>query len=178
MIRKIVVVGTSIVKNFILKIISQNRIKIYGIALIGHECKIAVRGEKGRVTLNHKCDIKEYSRLEAVNGEITLGKMVFINRNATIVSMSSISIGDNSTIGPNFVAYDHDHDYKSGSLSNYISKPISIGSNVWIGANCTVLKGVSIGDNCIVAAGTVVYQDIPNNSVVYQKRDTLIKNIE
>lgn len=82
---------------------------------------------------------------------------------------SLISIGDNVDMNKNFSIYTHD--YGSGVFKNAYdtvlnsSGKVSIGNNIYFGANCTVLKGVSIGDNCIIGAGSIVSHDIPANSV-------------
>ena len=80
-----------------------------------------------------------------------------------------ISIGDNVDMNKNFSIYTHD--YGSGVFKNVYgvvlnsSGAVSIGNNIYFGANCTVLKGVTIGDNCIIGAGSIVSHSIPANSV-------------
>ena len=59
-----------------------------------------------------------------------------------------------------------------------IAKPVSIGSDVWIGGNVTILPGVSIGNNVIIAAGAVVTKDIPDNCVAGGVPVRLIKTLE
>ena len=82
---------------------------------------------------------------------------------------SLISIGNNVDMNKNFSIYTHD--YTSGVFKNIFgtvlnsSGEVSIGNNIYFGANCTVLKGVSIGDNCIIGAGSIVSHNIPANSV-------------
>lgn len=107
---------------------------------------------------------------------LILGDNVFINRNTIIVARNKIDISDGVTIGPNVCIYDHDHDIYS--RGNFVCKDITIKSNVWIGANCTILKGVTIGDNSVISAGCIVSQDIPPNSILIQKRNNVIKLID
>ena len=57
----------------------------------------------------------------------------------------------------------------------YTTAPVTIGNNVWLGAGVIVLKGVTIGDGSVIAAGTVVNRDIPDNSLVYNQRELVIK---
>ena len=82
---------------------------------------------------------------------------------------SLISIGNNVDMNKNFSIYTHD--YGSGVFKNVYgtvlnsSGAVSIGNNIYFGANCTVLKGVTIGDNCIIGAGSIVSHNIPANSV-------------
>ena len=59
-----------------------------------------------------------------------------------------------------------------------IAKPVTIGNDVWIGANCTILPGVTIGNNVVVAAGAVVTKDVPDNCVAGGVPAKIIKEIE
>lgn len=144
--------------------------------LISMKAKFRIDKGNSKIVLGKMVDIKENCRLDAVGGEIHLGKNVFLNRNTVIVSMQEVEIGDYTKIGPNLIIYDHDHDY-CGDRTKYLSAPVKIGKNVWIGANCTILKGVKIGNNSVIAAGTVVTSDIKSDVVVYQKRETRYKSI-
>ena len=76
-------------------------------------------------------------------------------------------IGNQCMFANNFVVVDHDHDRKDGKiLKELVSAPVKIGNNVWCGANVTVLKGVTIGDGAVIAAGSVVNRDVAAYSVV------------
>ena len=110
------------------------------------------------------------------SGVITFGDNVFINDNCVISCQKKITIGNNFHMGNNSSIYDNDHDYKT-SLSKYVSEEVLIGNNVWCGCNVVILKGVKIGDNTVIAAGTIVNEDIPSNSLVYQKNELVIKKI-
>lgn len=88
---------------------------------------------------------------------------------------SEIEIGNK----PNVMIYDHYYDYTKPLKQNfYISDPIVIGNNVWIGSNSIILKGSTIGDNVVIGAGSVVKDYIPNNTVYVQKRELLEKSIK
>lgn len=107
-----------------------------------------------------------------------LGKNVSLNSNNVLACRERVTLGDNVLLSPNVQIYDHDHDYKApGGVAalRYRTSPVVIGSNVWIGANCVILRGATIGDNCVIGANTVVRGDIPANSVVTQKRETVIE---
>lgn len=101
-------------------------------------------------------------------GNLVIGKNVFMNRNCILVCREKIQIADNVTIGPNCCIYDHDHDLNQHG--NYTTQAVSIGENTWIGAGSIILKGVTIGSNCVIAAGSVVTKNVPENTIVYQKR--------
>ena len=95
---------------------------------------------------------------------------------------SLITIGDNVTINKNFTLLTHD--FVSGifleAYGDFLpsSGKVSIGNNVRFGANCTVLKGVNIGDNCFISAGSVVSTDIPSNSIAAGNPCKVITDIE
>ena len=107
-----------------------------------------------------------------------MGRNVSIGSFNVINCQESISLGDDVVLSPNVQIYDHDHDYAcEGGIAamKFLTAPVEIGSNVWIGANCVILRGTKIGNNCVIGANTVVKGEIPANSVVYQQRDTRIK---
>ena len=99
--------------------------------------------------------------------EITIGDNCFFNHNCSLTAAENIVIGNQCMFANNFVVVDHDHDRKDGKiLIELVSAPVKIGNNVWCGANVTVLKGVTIGDGAVIAAGSVVNRDVAAYSVV------------
>ncbi|MEQ8239752.1 MAG: acyltransferase [Cyclobacteriaceae bacterium] len=102
---------------------------------------------------------------------LTLGDHVYINRYTVIDATTEITIGDRTMIGTHCYITDHDHDFKGAPVDQSIGelpiagKPTIIGQNVWIGSHVTILKGVTIGDNCIIGAGSVVTKSIPENMI-------------
>lgn len=97
---------------------------------------------------------------------INIGKNVFINSCCCFQDQGGITINDGVLIGHNAVFATLDHDFNPQERQSMMPKPIVICKNVWIGANVTVLGGVTIGENAIVAAGAVVTKDVPANSIV------------
>ena len=97
---------------------------------------------------------------------IQVGRNVFLNSGCRFQDQGGITIGDGAQIGHNVVLATLNHDPDPANRSQVIPGPIVIGRNVWIGSNATVLPGVTIGDNAIVAAGAVVSRDVPANTVV------------
>ena len=99
--------------------------------------------------------------------EITIGDNCFFSHNCSLTAAENIVIGNQCMFANNFVVVDHDHDRKDGKiLKELVSAPVKIGNNVWCGANVTVLKGVTIGDGAVIAAGSVVNRDVAAYSVV------------
>src|SRR6478672_9172104 len=101
-----------------------------------------------------------------LKGDLTIGEYTFINNDAHIVSHSSLQIGKQVRIGERISIHDENHIFEPVPVNSsvrdlYETRPIQIGNRVWLGANVTVLGGVTIGDDAVVAAGSVVTGDIP-----------------
>ncbi len=102
-----------------------------------------------------------------VNGTIQIGDNTFIGANSKLFIRSNIFIGSDCTISWNVQIADSDiHQMIIGGQERPSSAPIIIGNKVWIGANSSILKGVPLGDGTVVAAGSVVTQSFPLNSLV------------
>ena len=97
---------------------------------------------------------------------IQIGKNVFINHACTFLDMGGITIEDNVLIGPKVNLITENHPLDPTDRKALIAKPILIKRNAWIGAAATILSGVTVGENSIVAAGAVVSKDVPDNVVV------------
>lgn len=96
---------------------------------------------------------------------IEIGENFYMNMNCVILDGAKITFGDNVFVAPNcgFYTAGHPLDVVQRNKGLEYAYPITIGNNVWIGANVTVLPGVSIGDNSVIGAGSVVNKDIPAN---------------
>jgi maltose O-acetyltransferase len=94
---------------------------------------------------------------------ISLGANVFLNFNCVILDVAPVTIGDDTRIGPAVQIYtaDHPRDAALRRTGAESGRPVSIGSNVWIGGGAIILPGVTIGDDAIVAAGSVVTHNVP-----------------
>lgn len=97
---------------------------------------------------------------------IHVGRDVFINSGCRFQDQGGIYIGDGALIGHNVVLATLNHDIAPARRQALKPAPIHIGKRVWIGSNATVLPGVAIGDNSIVAAGAVVTKDVPESVIV------------
>lgn len=97
---------------------------------------------------------------------IHVGKRVFINSGCRFQDQGGIFIGDDALIGHNVVLATLNHHIAPAKRSALLPAPVHIGKRVWIGSNSTVLPGVRIGDNSIVAAGATVTKDVPPNCIV------------
>lgn len=107
-------------------------------------------------------------------GEIILGNNISFNNNCEVYCSESIVIGDDTIISNNCVIRDSDlHKMISSEKPN--NKSIKIGKHVWVGTNSIILKGVTIGDGAVVAAGSVVVNDVPPGSLVAGNPAKVIK---
>ncbi len=97
---------------------------------------------------------------------ISIGKRVFINHACSFLDMGGIIVEDDVLIGPKVNLITENHPLDPTNRRALICKPIVIKRNAWIGAAATILPGVTIGENAVVAAGAVVSKDVPANTVV------------
>lgn len=139
--------------------------------------KISV-AEKGSITIGRGVVTKEGVRFQVESGKLTIGKGCFFNSNCHITCIESIEIGEGCSLGPNIVIVDHDHNFRHKADQMFISSPISIGKNVWIGANSVILRGATIGDDAVIAAGSIVKGTIPKSHLFYEKKNYICKPIE
>jgi acetyltransferase-like isoleucine patch superfamily enzyme len=96
----------------------------------------------------------------------SIGKNVFINFGCTFLDLGGIIIEDNVLFAPGVKLLSEGHPLTPVDRQSLIPKPIHIKQNAWIGANATILQGVTVGENAVVAAGAVVSKDVPANTVV------------
>lgn len=98
---------------------------------------------------------------------IRVGDEFFANYNVTIIDRAPVCIGDGALLAPGVVITTVNHAFLPKARRNHMctAQKIVIGNDVWLGANCTVLAGVTIGDNVVIAAGAVVTRDVPDNCV-------------
>ena len=111
---------------------------------------------------------------------IKMGKNVFVNTNCYFMDCADIVIGDNVFIGPfcGFYTDNHPMDFASRNTGLERAQTITVGDNCWFGANVSVMPGVTIGSGCVIAAGSVVTQDIPDNSMAAGVPAKVMKKIE
>lgn len=138
-------------------------------------------GKHSSVDMNFHCECGKH---------IFIGDKVIINMNCTFLDGNYITIGNNVLIAPNVQLYTATHpvsaserfvenwDEKSGELFfRTKALPITIGNDVWIGGGVIVLPGITIGDNCVIGAGSVVTRSIPSNSLAVGNPCKVIRNL-
>jgi len=110
---------------------------------------------------------------------IELGENFYMNVNCVILDGAKVRFGDNVFVAPGcgFYTAGHPLDVEQRNKGLEYARPITVGSNVWIGGNVIVLPGVTIGDNCVIGAGSVVNRDIPANSLAVGNPCRVIRKI-
>lgn len=163
-----------------------------GQCIVGPTGKVAIQdgSTKEDIVVGKHCRINGLICSQS-HGKITIGDWCAINRNVQIRSLKSVSIGDSTIVSANVIIQDNNshpispsfrrvraqmpagHDLHLWRWSE--SAPITIGSNVWIGENARVCKGVTIGDNSVIGANSVVTKDIPANCVAVGNPARVVK---
>ena len=106
------------------------------------------------------------------------GRDCFVNFGCTFLALGGITIEDDVFIGPHCVLATEYHPENPETRHSLLTKPIVVKRNAWLGANVTVLAGVTIGENAIVAAGSVVTKDVPDNMVMAGSPARVIREIK
>ena len=155
------------------------KIKFKGIGLIPFNSHFNIR--KGIFSGGRKFIMANNSEIRCY-GKLDIGHNFCLNSYSRIMAHEKISIGNNVTIAQFVCILDHDHKYKfinnELKLGGYTTSPIKIGNNVWIADKVTILKGVTIGDNVIIGANSLVNKDVQSNSIVGGVPAKLIKLID
>ncbi|WP_026712916.1 sugar O-acetyltransferase [Flavobacterium daejeonense] len=145
----------------------------YSDDLLKRDILIELLGSSGEgifIEHNFHCDL---------GYNIHVGRNFYAGYNCTILDMAEVRIGDNCLIAPNVGIYTAGHNINPADRhkSGY-AYPITIGNNVWIGGHSVILAGVTIGDNSIVAAASMVNKDIPANCIFGGNPARKIKDID
>ena len=138
----------------------------------GHHTEVKIKDGTARFGKEQITRGNAVFRVEG--GELIIGDKCFFNQNVSITCKKKIVIGDRCQIANNVVIVDHDH-AGSENWGSYVETPVTIGNDVWIGANVVIMRGTTIGDKAVIGAGSIVKGDVPAGKVFYQKRETMIK---
>lgn len=177
--KKLLIMIINFIRMAFLNAVHMGNVNASLVQNINPRTEIAVGG-KSKLTLKHSVFTRRNVSFRVEGGELTIGTS-FFNQGCSITCMENIQIGDNCLFGPNVVVVDHDHEYRYTDErrgNHYRKAPVSIGNNVWIGANVTILRGTQIGDDAVIGAGCVIRGKVEKNTVVVNKQDIHIKNIQ
>ncbi len=178
-----------LLKKIILKVFFGNRFTRKGIKF-GKGSYVREHAQIGggkHISLGNHTRISPYARLqcfelissEKLNPQITIGNNVFIGRNVTISCCNKVTIGDDTMITGYVFICDSNHGMTPNTIryerQKMIKKSVEIGKNVFIGEKALILPGVTIGDNCIIGAGSVVTKSFCSNVMIAGNPAKIIK---
>jgi acetyltransferase-like isoleucine patch superfamily enzyme len=154
--------GVSLGKNNIFNGFPRIFREPYSTIAIGSNCKFNSSRNSVRIGLDKRCSFATLNK----------GAQIIIGNNTgatglTIAAWNQVKIGENVLMGTCCTIIDNDFHNPNPAIRNkslVSAKPVSIEDNVFLGMNCTVLKGVTIGKNSVIAANSVILNDIPPNS--------------
>lgn len=125
-----------------------------------------------------KVSIWDHTHIDSPS-KLKIGNNVSINRHCTLHAGGEIEIGNDVLIGPNVTIYSQNHSFENHDMpiykQGYTCKKVTIGNNVWIASNATILPGVTIEDNCVIGANTLVNKNIKKGSLVVGNPCRVIK---
>ena len=132
---------------------------------------LGAAGARPRILAEFHCDDGK---------NIRVGDDFLANYNVTILDRARVTFGDSVLIAPGTVitTVNHALDPAKRRANICTALPITVGNNVWIGANCTILPGVTIGDDAVIAAGAVVRSDVPPRAVVGGVPARVLKTVD
>jgi len=125
-------------------------------------------------------NISVQSRFNCDYGQnIHVGDNFLSNYNLTILDVAPVTIGNNVMIGPNVDIYTVNHPMDAQGRRDALGKgfPVTIGNDVWIGGKSSIMPGVTIGSNVVIAGGAVITKDVPDNVLVGGVPAKVIKNL-
>lgn len=159
----------------LLKLLHFRHFYFDGIQRFSPNTEVVLSG-KGTIRLGAHVRAHRRSKLLAFErGVLEIGSNTALGNGVSINCMDRITIGRGVQFGPDVKIYDHDHDFRvPGGIAaeKFRTAPVVIGDNAWIGCNVVILMGTTLGENCIVGAGSVLKGNYPPNSVIVQKRTT------
>lgn len=165
----------SAMKFGILKLLHFRNFHFEGIQRFSPNTEV-ILADRGSIRLGKHVRAHRRTKLLSFgSGILEIGSNTALGNGVSINCMERITIGEGVQIGPDVKIYDHDHDFRvPGGISaeKFKTAPVEIGANSWIGCNVVILMGTSLGENCIVGAGSVLKGKYPANSVIVQKRTT------
>lgn len=175
-------IGINFCRFKIKKITSKCRININKIQRVALSTKIKIL-KNGELNLGYNTCISEKGSLFiGEKGSLTIKDRTYFNKGVFISCQNKITIEENCLFGPDVKIIDNNHKFTKGngvSTTEHSFGEIYIGTSSWIGANVVLLKNAHIGKKCVIGAGCVINENIPDNSIVtLGSKNILIQPIE
>jgi len=145
------------------------RMKLDGMLFLGSGVTLQV-GRDARLRFGRWVWIGHGTKIRCHEGEVRIGDKTVVGQECTISAYQHVSIGEQCILADRVMLIDFDHNVAEVDrpirVQGIYKRDVRVGSNVWIGYGAQILRGVSVGDNSIVGAGSVVTKDVPANAVV------------
>lgn len=148
----------------------------FPLAKIGSKCRFygpltVTHAARASINIGRECVFNKIILSAFPGARMTIGQRCSFNYGFILGVMEEITIGNDCLIGEYVSIRDHSHQTDSDDVPikdlGFFSKTIAIGNNVWIGRGVCIMPGVTIGDNCVIGAHSLVTRDIPPNSVAW-----------
>jgi acetyltransferase-like isoleucine patch superfamily enzyme len=152
-----------------LKVRWRGRLRTDGICFVGPDVTFEI-GPEASVQLGRWSWIGHGTKIRAHEGEVAIGAKTVLGQECTISSFQHVAIGRECVLADRVMLIDFDHGVteieRPIRLQGIYKRDVNVGHNCWIGYGACILRGSTIGDNCIVGTSTVVTKDVPANAVV------------
>lgn len=153
------------------KILHGSRYMVHPIQRISIMCTLKLFN-KATLVIGKNCEFAFGCCIESHGiGRLEIGKGVYMNRNCMISCQEKVIIGNDCIFGPGVKIFDNNHQFscENGVSQRLNTAPIIIGEKCWIASNVVILKGVTIGDNCLIGAGCTISENVPSGMMVKQE---------
>ena len=177
MIRTLFLIVYNVWRIALNKLVHWGRFNVNWIQRISPLCALKVF-QHGVIRVGRNCEFAAYCDFEAHGeGVLDIGEGTYFNRYCMISAHEHVLVGKHCMFGPGVKIFDNNHKYspETGVSSQLSTAPISIGDNSWIASDAIILKGARIGKNCVIGAGCIVRGEVPDGSVVVDKREVIIR---
>ena len=152
------------------KMLHGKRFQCHPFQRISTRCALKIF-DKATMIVGKNCEFAHGCSIEAHGkGVLEIGDHVYMNRYCMISCQEAVNIGNGCIFGPGVKIFDNNHQFsfEKGVSQQLNTAPIRIGKNCWIASDVVILKGVNIGDNCLIGAGCIISEDVPSGMMVKQ----------
>lgn len=175
MIKTLFLIGYNWIRFCLCSVCHPGKLTVKGIQRISPLCAVKIF-ERGSIQIGRNCEFAAYCDLEVHgDGKLSIGEKTYMNRYCMISAHDEVTIGEGCMFGPGVKIFDNDHVHtpETGVSTKLKTAPIHIGNHCWIASDVIILRGTTIGDNCVIGAGCVVKGSVPDGSVMRSVRTEL-----
>lgn len=173
MIRTIFLIVYNVWRIALNKLVHWRQFDVHWIQRISPLCALKVF-QQGKMKVGRNCEFAAYCDFEVHgDGTLVIGEGTYFNRYCMISAHDHVTVGKHCMFGPGVKIFDnnHKHSPETGVSSQLSTAPIFIGDNSWVASDAIILKGARIGNNCVIGAGCIVREEVPDGSVVTNRQE-------